>query len=662
MPTLRRGLSILLFAALSVAAASPARSEVRGVFVGVDHYAYAAVQPLGGQFSDLQGAVGDAIRIRHALNQAFGYDFDEELQTTCPENATAPRSLLLADQCATRAAVLGALDAQIAAAHSGDTLILYLAGHGSTVNQADFNRPNSQASSYHSTFLPYDARKPGADAPGDIFDVELYDRFVLASSRGIAVVAIADSCHSGTIFRADGIFRDRARSAPPLTTRYAVPAFPPPFPENRARFVSLSASTDQQEAFEGAYDGTNQVGGVFTTALVEAIARTRATSFIDLMAEVRARVIDGGHRAQNPQASGDTVAGLDRTGLVSAPAGAPPLDVHADGSRLSLPSDGALAGMTVGSRLALFATATEAVNSNAIPLAYAKVLTVEPYSTELVLDGPKQAPFPEWLYARETSHVAPRRPLAIGLSPQLEAPPGKVDRAAILAALLAIGGVQYTQPAQLVLSLSRGEWAIADRSGSLIANLGKMDGPAFNVRLRADLTATARVRELVTQAGRPTGKVALCVTAVQINAYDCSPESGKAPPAGLAIGKPSYVTVVNRDAVPRYVTVLAIGPDQSIRIVLPAQAGHDPPLPQGQPLQQAISTVIEDIKGCRYMAIATARPLDAAAWVQSGIDPIPTDCGGALDRSASPRANGAADDVANKDNSTAWATAMVEAK
>lgn len=175
---------------------SAAQAEVRAVFVGIDKYAYGAVQPPALRFADLSGAVGDTRRIRDALARSHRLAVG-----TMPEGETCqtqgPAALTLINACATKAAILAAWQQQLDASKAGDTLLLYFAGHGSRF----INEDGSQASGFNSTLMPHDARRPQATAVTDILDAETRNFINLATSWGVNVVTWFDSCNSGTATR-----------------------------------------------------------------------------------------------------------------------------------------------------------------------------------------------------------------------------------------------------------------------------------------------------------------------------------------------------------------------------------------------------------------------------------------------------------------------------
>ena len=177
-------------AAILILVAIPAQAAptIRGLFVGIDKYRYSRDHVANADFNDLKGAVADAIAIKRALGIAYGLNLDQPVAGKCQSsNAT---SITLTDDCATRAAILGAFAKQIKVAAAGDTILFYFAGHGSQLADDDVF---DQVSGYNSTLLPTDARQPDAERATEILDREIRALIDIASAaiRGVASPMIA---------------------------------------------------------------------------------------------------------------------------------------------------------------------------------------------------------------------------------------------------------------------------------------------------------------------------------------------------------------------------------------------------------------------------------------------------------------------------------------
>jgi hypothetical protein len=94
----------------------------------------------------------------------------------------------LFDSEATRDNILAALDRMVAKAQAGDWAIVALAGHGTLTS-----RENEWQ------FAPYDALCPVVMVTG----AQLRERLAVLAKRGVLVMLIVDSCHSGELARGD---------------------------------------------------------------------------------------------------------------------------------------------------------------------------------------------------------------------------------------------------------------------------------------------------------------------------------------------------------------------------------------------------------------------------------------------------------------------------
>ncbi|SMH31852.1 caspase family protein [Azospirillum agricola] len=152
-----------------VASHALAAPATRALVVGIN--AYTELKPL-------KGAVADANDIADALGKL-----------------DVPTTRLLDGQ-ATRKAILGTLDRMVAEAKSGDTIVFTYAGHGGVEKGRD---PSIEALDQTILLGGFTARKPGNGER--IIDDEIYERELVASKKGVRLVFVFDSCHSGTMYR-----------------------------------------------------------------------------------------------------------------------------------------------------------------------------------------------------------------------------------------------------------------------------------------------------------------------------------------------------------------------------------------------------------------------------------------------------------------------------
>lgn len=134
-----------------------------------DHYA--------GSSGILYGCENDARAMRD-LAEAQGYDTTIRLTTE-----------------ATRAQVIEDLRRAAAKLHEGDHFLFTVACHGNVMTDLNGDEAESGNQNRDSTLCLYDSQ---------IIDDELWDIFAEFRS-GVRIVMVADSCHSGTVARNDGI-------------------------------------------------------------------------------------------------------------------------------------------------------------------------------------------------------------------------------------------------------------------------------------------------------------------------------------------------------------------------------------------------------------------------------------------------------------------------
>jgi hypothetical protein len=162
-----------------------------GLVIGINDYP--------GTASDLSGCVNDANDWKAALEKR-GFSVDR-----------------LLDKQATGKAMREAMRATIARAKSGDVVVIQFSGHGSFVPDLDGDEPDG----VDECLCPHDVMTRGPITDDELFD--LYD----AKAKGVRLLALSDSCHSGTVARLAPIL------TPPTTTgRFS--------PTRRVRFLPPS--------------------------------------------------------------------------------------------------------------------------------------------------------------------------------------------------------------------------------------------------------------------------------------------------------------------------------------------------------------------------------------------------------------------------------------
>lgn len=624
-----------ILSAASCSGAYAGDGRLRALFVAVDKYQFSRTHVPSAKFKDLRGAVGDAGRIKDALRSAYGLELDR----AAPEGGCRSSnevSTTLTDACATRAAILADLDGLVDRSASGDTVLFYFAGHGGRIVD---DLEQDQASGSNSTILPHDARDPTAPTRGDILDRELRDHIDRASARGVNMVTIFDSCHSGTATRADpGI--GEARFAPELKMvgtarpRTAIPWWSGGGSGHR---VHLAAARDDEEAREVPVgpDVEGARAGVFTTALAATLVAMPDATFDDIMVETRRAVEAGGQSRQHPQAEGALDARLRGGGVRTVLYAAEPAP---DGATLAA---GSLSGVTPGSVFALFADSTTATAPEASPIARGVVRSVEASVASLAVDSATVTPLPTRLVARKTLHAFGDVDLRIRNAVPRGAGGEAVDTA--LAALAPLARV--ADPPQLIISRHGRGVALKTADAEPIADLGDPREPIFPSLLTDAVRKYAHVQALLGLRSDPASSAASFCIAHDLD-YDllsCPPPEGRGPRT-LTVDRKAKLALVNTDRAraPRHVYLIGIDPSLGVTVLWPTGGGVDPALPWRRAVQRIIAA--NAVGRYRFVTIATDAPINAAALQQDGTGARdPAACTSPLERLLCAAATGTRD-------------------
>lgn len=227
-------------------------------------------------------------------------------------------TLKLEDEQATADTILTTLrDQLVTAANPGDLRVVYYSGHGNYVR----NTASHEVDSYDQTIVPADHFRGVAD----VRDKELSRILFDAGTKGVRVVFIADSCHSGSLTRA--FWRNRrirtAREGMATAADSPVVNDPPdidkktgmPIDPATVGVITLSAAQRNQPAEEidlttdstGAYPFGN-AHGAFTWALKRAID-TGANQTIDALFQRTVALLKADNLSQVPVLEGRNRSG-----------------------------------------------------------------------------------------------------------------------------------------------------------------------------------------------------------------------------------------------------------------------------------------------------------------------------------------------------------------
>lgn len=251
----------------------------RALCIGINDYP--------GTDSDLAGCVNDADDWAAALGER-GFTVS-----------------MLKDSAATREAMLSAMREHVEGARRGDVVVVTYSGHGTWVPDQDRDEKDMR----DEALCPHDLMTSGA-----IIDDELFDLFS-ERERGVRVVLISDSCHSGTV----------CRFAPRLGDRPGQVRFLPPetFLRNeeqvalaRRASAAASMSRSRQSALllagcrdtEYSYDASfsSRPNGAFTYVALRTLQElNRTATYREWMARIRQQLPSASY-PQTPQLDGSS--------------------------------------------------------------------------------------------------------------------------------------------------------------------------------------------------------------------------------------------------------------------------------------------------------------------------------------------------------------------
>jgi hypothetical protein len=277
-----RTITILSIMAVSMIAAF----GTNALAFGKKYAVLAGINDYPGDDMDLNGAVNDSQNMKKLLTTKFGFP--------------ATNVTMLLDAQATRENILGQLRMYGNLVGLGDELVFHYSGHGTLfpdiysdivdettktevdITQEDGSHYRVPLDYYDSAIVPwnFDSSASGKAWKGLILDDELYGVFSAITGKGATVVFISDSCHSGSIGKAEAngikarfmkperVFKAKSladvKFKKPL--RQITRTTPPNF---NNRYIVLGAAQDNETALDGG--NPTMPGGLFTSTLVQVI-------------------------------------------------------------------------------------------------------------------------------------------------------------------------------------------------------------------------------------------------------------------------------------------------------------------------------------------------------------------------------------------------------
>ena len=259
----------LLAVAANATAFVPAFAESRALLVGVGRYQYPGI--------DLPAIDLDLERMRETLNR-LGFE-NRQIHT-------------LLDEQATSTAVVREFSTWLReGVKPGDRVVFYFSGHGSNVPDRD----GDESDRADEVLVTHDMRRRTVAGRSTLEGVVTDDQIgaLIAKIPSRNVLVVVDACHSGTVTRSFTMDNRSLAREPVFVKSFVYPGMPESrsgFTRDLSRgaesgqnFVSLTAAGDGEKAI-----GTMS-GGIFTTAITQAIATSATAHRPITLSELRDR-------------------------------------------------------------------------------------------------------------------------------------------------------------------------------------------------------------------------------------------------------------------------------------------------------------------------------------------------------------------------------------
>lgn len=280
---------LLIFALLVFVCAAVAEAKGRkfGLFVGINEYAVPV--------SPLRGCVNDAEKMQAAMLAKYGF---KKADTT-----------ILTDAQATREGIIGKIKMYEQMAGEGDLFVFHYSGHGTLFPDANSEEQDETElqyveiaygpgasevifprAKYDSAIVPIDVAEATSGKPWQnlILDDELYQMFAAFTKKGAQVVFISDSCHSGSVARAEkNLTKIRftplhkafnAKSFADLNLKKPAADAKPAAAQKQLNgmYLTMTGSKDDEFSLDAGEDGIPM--GLFTSTLLKTLNARGAAS------------------------------------------------------------------------------------------------------------------------------------------------------------------------------------------------------------------------------------------------------------------------------------------------------------------------------------------------------------------------------------------------
>lgn len=294
IPTLNKFLTAFCIFIVFVFSPEVFSQTKRALIIGIDKYEPAETagkRALRNKWSNLDGAVNDALSIKELLVSKFG--FQEEniillLDSLRTSNITATEENIIST----------IKEHLIEPAKKGDIVFFYYAGHGSQI----LNSRSPEKDKKDETIVPSDSYLSTKDDIRDIRDKELALLFNQLIDKGVILTLIFDSCHSGSIARGkDDDYKERKLE--PIEIDISDPGdFIKP-EERQGGALVISAAQDYQTAKE-TKDENGHPHGAFTDAFLKALRTSSVNeSASSIFSRIKA-IVESTGRDQFPVLAG----------------------------------------------------------------------------------------------------------------------------------------------------------------------------------------------------------------------------------------------------------------------------------------------------------------------------------------------------------------------
>lgn len=219
----------------------------------------------------------------------------------------------LTNKNATRVGILNAMKNIIDNAKKGDIVLFTYSGHGTYVLDENGDEPDGT----DECFCPYDI-----DTKGPITDDELFELFN-SKEKGVKLVLISDSCHSGTVARfapittpgstkGKNVFRRKVRFLPPATflsrnqinklgIRRSVRSSSPP---GRYGALLMAGCQDTEYSYDAAFQG--RPNGAFTFVALSTLKKMKPNASYETWFKAIRKMLPTQQYPQSPNLFGSS--------------------------------------------------------------------------------------------------------------------------------------------------------------------------------------------------------------------------------------------------------------------------------------------------------------------------------------------------------------------